>query len=222
MSKIVTIPTGGGNPFVVILGGVKYVYKPGETVEVPDGVALEIEEWERWHEKYYGENVPPFGTGGGGADWNQNDPNAPDFVKHRPFYSIDEYGVVAKEQTVQINEDDYVEFVVYSAQIVDGVTYAVTLNGTRYECEAWRHDDWDAMVLGNGSFVESEGMGNDVPFAIELYLEDDEAYLNAEEGTYTISIIGLMGKKKLDPKYLPSVSDLDAAWIAELKTALGL
>jgi hypothetical protein len=62
MSKIVTIPTDGGNPFVVILGGVKYVYKPGETVEVPDGVALEIEEWERWHEKYYGENVPPFAS----------------------------------------------------------------------------------------------------------------------------------------------------------------
>jgi hypothetical protein len=70
MSKKVTIPTGGGNPFVVILGGIKYVYKPGETVEVPDGVALEIEEWERWHEKYYGENEPPFGAGGGGADWN--------------------------------------------------------------------------------------------------------------------------------------------------------
>lgn len=62
MSKIVTIPTDGGNPFVVILGGVKYVYKPGETVEVPDGVALEIEEWERWHEKYYDENVPPFAS----------------------------------------------------------------------------------------------------------------------------------------------------------------
>jgi hypothetical protein len=62
MSKTVTIPTGGDNPFVVILGGVKYVYKPGETVEVPDGVALEIEEWERWHEKYYGENVPPFAS----------------------------------------------------------------------------------------------------------------------------------------------------------------
>jgi hypothetical protein len=62
MSKTVTIPTGGGNPFVVILGGIKYVYKPGETVEVPDGVALEIEEWERWHEKYYGENVPPFAS----------------------------------------------------------------------------------------------------------------------------------------------------------------
>lgn len=78
MSKIVTIPTDGGNPFVVILGGVKYVYKPGETVEVPDGVALEIEEWERWHEKYYGENVPPFGAQ---PDLSQNDPDAADYVK---------------------------------------------------------------------------------------------------------------------------------------------
>lgn len=78
MSKIVTIPTGGGNPFVVILGGVKYVYKPGETVEVPDGVALEIEEWERWHEKHSGENEPPFGAQ---PDLSQNDPDAADFVK---------------------------------------------------------------------------------------------------------------------------------------------
>lgn len=83
MSKTVTIPTDGGNPFVVILGGVKYVYKPGETVEVPDGVALEIEEWERWHEKYYGENVPPFGAQ---PDLSQNDPTAADYVKNRTHY----------------------------------------------------------------------------------------------------------------------------------------
>lgn len=63
MSKKVTIPTDGGNPFVVILGGIKYVYKPGETVDVPDGVALEIEEWERWRDKYRGAVQPPFAAG---------------------------------------------------------------------------------------------------------------------------------------------------------------
>lgn len=62
MSKTVTIPTDGMNPFVVIFNGVKYVYTPGETVEVPDGVALEIEEYKRWREKHPGENVPPFAS----------------------------------------------------------------------------------------------------------------------------------------------------------------
>ena len=84
MSKTVTIPTDGMNPFVVIFNGVKYVYTPGETVEVPDGVALEIEEYKRWREKHPGENVPPFGVQ---PDWNQNDPNAPDFVKNRTHYT---------------------------------------------------------------------------------------------------------------------------------------
>lgn len=62
MSKTVTIPTDGMNPFVVMHNGVKYVYTPGETVEVPDGVALEIEEYKRWREKHPGENVPPFAS----------------------------------------------------------------------------------------------------------------------------------------------------------------
>jgi hypothetical protein len=83
MSKIVTIPTDGGNPFVVILGGVKYVYKPGETVEVPDGVALEIEEWERWHEKYYVPTQPPFDDddAGGGAVASSVEPMEDDIPK---------------------------------------------------------------------------------------------------------------------------------------------
>lgn len=96
MSKKVTIPTDGGNSFVVILGGVKYVYKPGETVDVPDSVALEIEEWERWKDKYRGAVQPPFSAGGGGdgssvqPDLSQNDPNAADYVKNRTHYSDEE------------------------------------------------------------------------------------------------------------------------------------
>ena len=53
MSKKVTIPTDGGNPFVVIHNGIEYIFHPGEIVNVPDGVALEIEEYKRWREKYW-------------------------------------------------------------------------------------------------------------------------------------------------------------------------
>ena len=64
MSKKVTIPTDGMNPFVVTHNGEKYVFTPGETVEVSDGVALEIEEYKRWREKYYGTIDPPYEGGG--------------------------------------------------------------------------------------------------------------------------------------------------------------
>jgi hypothetical protein len=138
-------------------------------------------------------------------NWEQNDPDAPDYVKNRPFYSIDEWGVVAKEQTVQINEEAYADLVVVSAMISEDETYIVTLNGTRYECVAWWYDGWSAMMLGNGAFADAEGMGEDVPFAIVFYPENDIAYFYAEEGTYTISIEGWMsGRKVIDRNFLPS------------------
>ena len=145
------------------------------------------------------------GVGGSSVqpDWNQNDPNAPDYVKNRPFY-IDYYNTTAiKEQTVQITKDaddlvGYAELSVTSAQIVAGLLYEVTLNGTVYCCVPWWHDGWGAMVLGNGSFADKEGMGEDVPFIIDFYPEDDEAYLNAEDGEYTISIEGYLDSKKID------------------------
>ena len=83
MSKTVTIPTDGMNPFVVIFNGVNYVYTPGETVTVPDGVALEIEEYKRWRDKYYGITPKPFGAQ---PDLSQNDPDAADYVKNRTHY----------------------------------------------------------------------------------------------------------------------------------------
>lgn len=57
--KTVTIPEGM-NPFVVYSNGVKYVYSPGETVEVPDGVAIEIEEYRDAQNKKPGAVDAPF------------------------------------------------------------------------------------------------------------------------------------------------------------------
>lgn len=83
MSKTVTIPADGMNPFVVMHNGVKYTFTPGETVTVSDGVALEIEEYKRWRSKYFPE-TPAFIDAR--PDLTQNDPNAPDFVKNRTHY----------------------------------------------------------------------------------------------------------------------------------------
>lgn len=46
--KKVTIPTCA-NPFVVIVNGIKYTYPAGETMEVPDDVAVVIEQHYEMH-----------------------------------------------------------------------------------------------------------------------------------------------------------------------------
>lgn len=151
-----------------------------------------------------GNEVIPITGDGAQPDLSQNDPDAADFVKGRTHYAIDEYGFVAKEQTVQITDEGYADLAITSAQLIQGETYIVTLNGIRYECVPWWNDDWEAVILGNGSFVEKEGRGEDVPFAIDLYLEDDTAYLTAEEGKYTVSVEGAMsGIKTIPPMFLP-------------------
>lgn len=43
MSKSITIPSGLGSRITVIINGVSYVYKPGDTVTVPDEVAALFE-----------------------------------------------------------------------------------------------------------------------------------------------------------------------------------
>ena len=43
MSKTITIPTGYGNPVVVVINGVKYIYPAGSEQTVPDAVAALLE-----------------------------------------------------------------------------------------------------------------------------------------------------------------------------------
>ena len=94
MSKKVTIPNDGMKPFVVMHNGEKYVYAPGQTVDVPDGVALEIEEYKR--KKLHGEAIPPFGVGGGSggaSSWND--------LEDKPFYVQSEQKEVIPPTAVQ-------------------------------------------------------------------------------------------------------------------------
>jgi hypothetical protein len=63
MSREITIPTCMGNPVVVMINDIKYVYPAGETMEVPDEVATIIEMHEEWHTA-----MPPAPSGGGSND----------------------------------------------------------------------------------------------------------------------------------------------------------
>lgn len=195
MSKTVTIPTDGMNPFVVMHNGVKYVYTPGETVDVPDGVALEIEEYKRWREKHPGENVPPFGAGGGAQpDLSQNDPNAPDYVKNRTHYEGLETIIEEREVRAWFEEPGLAA----SRMPQVGEKLTVTFNGEAYKCAAWEIDG--NIGLGNG---EADGInkGENVPFAIEFWVDGEEVFANISTaiiGENTISIVDDSGNTLIE------------------------
>lgn len=214
MSKKVMIPNDGMKPFVVMHNGEKYVYAPGQTVDVPDGVALEIEEYQR--KKHPGEAIPPFAGGGVQPDWNQNDPNALDFVKNRTHYSEVKYSAIVEEQTVSVYDGEWDESVVSLGLLEEGKTYTVVLDGNSYACVAWRHDESDSIFIGNGSYYFGlEGKGDIVPFLVEMWTYDDTVFagLYADDGEHTFCIEGeLESVHRIDEKYLSQTT------IAKLET----
>lgn len=122
------------------------------------------------------------------ADWNQNNPNATNYIKNRPFYTDDVIETtIVNEQTVTISENNDYALLDASIYLETGQTYTVYLNGEVYECIAWEYDD--GHYLGNGDVCGCEGMGGNEPFSINSY-NDGNIYLNViDAGSYTISII---------------------------------
>lgn len=145
-------------------------------------------------------------------DWNQNDIEASDYVKNRPFYTEDPAKtVIFEEEKVTIGSDLYVECAKTLRPEIDR-TYYVKFNGTEYECIAWKDENYyNTPCIGNGAFVNVVGRGNEEPFLIEGLPENAEAivgsgtYLNTgEPGEYTISISTMVELvHQLDIKYIP-------------------
>ena len=129
MSKKITIPTDRGNPFVVMVNGTKHIYPPGKTVEVPDGVALEIEEVDRWDDKYEKPVTPPISS---------------DAVLAEAKKYTDSQRLAYEETTVTKRADfavpagqgsyDGEEMVIEApCTIENGKLYVVTINGKSFE-----------------------------------------------------------------------------------------
>ena len=150
------------------------------------------------------------------ADWNQNDPSAPDYVKHRTHWEKEENVIVLNETTVTITDDYYDFGNIPYGQLIAGQTYYVTLNGVEYKCVARYCNDY--VLIGNGTIYGDGDVSNNEPFSCDSY-SDGNIYLNAAVGEYTISISGVKTViHKLDSKYLDlptnlaTTDDMEEVW----------
>ena len=151
------------------------------------------------------------------SDWNQNDPNALDYIKNRTHYSEIEKKVFVEEQTISgffvMQEPIYAVVDLFSFTPVVGETYTVTWDGESYDCTAY---DAEGMVcLGNENYVRMMS-GGDIPFAI-ICAGGVFVATESTADSHTISIYGYDETvHQIDEKYIPDT----ISRTADVETAL--
>ena len=137
------------------------------------------------------------------SDWNQNDPEAPDYVKNRTHWEEEDVVELIPEMKVSITEEDgYIELG-YFTQLVVGQTYLVTLNGIEYKCVGREWNEENCVLIGNGTIYGDGDISNNEPFSCDSY-DRGLIYLNTTPGEHTFSLaIYNQTVHTLDKKYLP-------------------
>ena len=133
------------------------------------------------------------------ADWNQNDPNADNYVKNRTHW--EEEKVIVAECVVSgfslMQESIYAVVNPFRMNPVVGDTYTVVWDGVNYDVKM---RDLDGLgYIGNVNYVNMASGGN-IPFAI-VFAEDVYLITESPAASHTISISGTVAHK-LDSKYL--------------------
>ena len=150
-------------------------------------------------------------------DWNQNDPNAPDYVKNRPFYAETE--TVAEEQTVTTEDDgESIAAKISANGILEvGKTYKVVFDGVEYECVAYHpttDNDGDRVyvhneiAIGSGwclggvfpGIIDEKPM---LPFAFVQWDVGSITLYTMKENTHTVKVTS--GGVVIDPAYQEAI-----------------
>ena len=143
------------------------------------------------------------------SDWNQNDETQPDYVKNRPFYTVDPVEtVLVEESTVTFAENDgvYVGIFQSTVEATVGETYKVSWDGSAYECTCVSFNN--TSVIGNLSIM---GVGSDTgePFVMS-FESSNSIYIGTADtsSTHTFSISQYSAGEvvKIDRKYLPKAA----------------
>lgn len=147
-------------------------------------------------------------------DWNQNDPNAPDYVKNRTHWSE----FVEIHPTVEVTPEYDPTFnaaITYFEQYVPiklGNIYKIIFDGVEYICEPFMASiqGLSFPAIGNTIIAGAEDSGE--PFAIaSLNLGTDvlSGVVCMDMNPHTVSILE-NGAHKISPKFIPSPEEL---WI---------
>jgi hypothetical protein len=158
------------------------------------------------------------------ADWNQNDPEAADYIKNRPFYEVSGNGIVLFDETIAAEDLSYSsDFNSYSTSykynLVEGVetsyeqgnTYTVIYDGVTYTDVPCGNDYYN--------FIGDKNLVN-YPFCSYIGGTDGNGgsinFNSTTPGPHTIKIIdGEPGTLvQLDEKFIPDtiarVADVNA------------
>lgn len=99
---------------------------------------------------------------GAQPDWNQNSPDAPDYIKNKPFYDLEPW-----IPPVTLPEPGAERMEILGHMIKENTKYVVNFNGTDYECESFTLSDFQGDVyLGNFHILVSGFEDNGLPFLL--------------------------------------------------------
>ena len=153
-------------------------------------------------------------SGGGNAgsqsgvqsDWNQNDATKPDYVKNRPFYTVDPVEtVIVEESTVAFSKSPdgfyFAEFPSFEATV--GETYKISWDSTIYESTCI---DNDGEICIGDPYLLDGGSGTGEPFNITVNHVNGALIVTKDtSASHTFSISRLVTEVvKIDEKYLPT------------------
>lgn len=140
-------------------------------------------------------------------DWNQNDPDAPDYIKNRTHYETEDV-IMPETDLDTIRTTD--KGATYGEVRIDprlnlevGETYIVRVNGVEYEAVCYVYTPTSSARFPYLGVERSELMTDEVPFSIMSYHNDSWAYALVNDGKAIVEVV----KKRtiqLDRKYLPS------------------
>ena len=124
-------------------------------------------------------------------NWAQNDPEALDYIKNRPFYS--EPKNVTVENVVEEEELELNHFPVFAI----GDTVTVNVDGVKHSLVAYDDDGYPTIGDTTSSINSGEGQ-----LGWQIYVaEDGVVWLYAKEA-HTVSYL-CIAHHKLDKKYMP-------------------
>lgn len=159
-----------------------------------------------------GSKGDPGTGGGGGADWNQNDPQGDGYIANRTHYKAIAAAMLYEGFDIPMQQEGDARHaeVQNSNKLVPGEAYTVNLNGVTYNCTAQMlgTPEQEQTYIGNGEMLGSP----DAPTSTEPFIIMSLGQIGlwglhttVAASTYNISVSGNTEVfNTLDAKYLPS------------------